>query len=92
MEFKSKSVQSKFNEYKGIISEFQDGEKFCSFTLSVGHENPRHINFTVKKPVFDELKEKHSLGDRVAVTHYAVSNKKADRWYTTLIPLSVSID
>lgn len=92
MKFSSKSEQSIFNETKGVISELNDGEKFCSVTLLVGHDNSRSVNIAAKKELFDQLKVKHSIGDRVICAHYPVSNKKLDRWHTHLRLLSIAFD
>ena len=81
--FSKNEKQFKFNEIKGVIIELNDAEKFCSVTLSVGHENIRNVNLTMKKNKFDEIKQLIEVGDKVCVFYYIVSRNKNQRWYTT---------
>ncbi len=93
MELENKNdKQVYFNRVKGTITELNDGPEFCSITLQCGHENPRSVNLVTKKPKFNQLKEKHSLGDRVACKFYLASNKKHERWHTSAILLSIIFD
>ena len=57
-DFNRNDKQLNFNKIKGSIVELNDGEKFCSLTLDVGHENIRQVNLVVKKVFFDTIKEK----------------------------------
>ena len=41
--------QFRFNEIKGVITELNDEPEFCSITVTVGHENPRDVNLSLKK-------------------------------------------
>jgi len=80
--FNKNDKQVYFNQIKGTIDELNDGEKFCSVTLNVGHENPRQVNVIVKKPQFDKLTQSHKIGDKVTCRFYITSRKKDARWYT----------
>ncbi len=81
--------QLNFNNIKGIITEFNDGEKFCSLTLDLGHENIRQVNLVMKKTQFDEIKSKFKMGDKVFAKYYLTSHFKNGRWYTMAKTLSV---
>lgn len=81
-----------FNQVRGVIEELNDGDKFCSITLRVGHENPRQVNLVLKKPEFDKIKDIHSVGEKVSVKFYIVSRKKNERWYTTATLLEICTD
>lgn len=78
---KSEDRQRIFNEIRGKIIELNDGEKFCSVTIRVGHDNKRDVNLSCKKVQFDEIIENYELGDRVLV-RYFLSSRKKERWYT----------
>ena len=86
------SRQVYFNQVKGTISELNDGPEYCSITLSCGHENAKSVNLVTKKPQFDKVKEKHSIGDKVNCQFHIVSNKKFDRWHTSVILLSIGFE
>lgn len=81
-----------FNQVKGRLSELNDGEVFCNITIEVGHENPRSVNFVLKKREFDSLRKTYILGDRVTVRFYITSRFKNERWYTTATVLDVQRD
>ncbi len=81
--------QINFNNIKGIIIELNDGEKFCSLTIDVGHENPRQVNLVMKKTQFDEVKSKFKISDKVFAKYYLTSHFKNGRWYTMAKLLSV---
>ena len=87
--FNKNEKQHNFNMIKGKISEFNDDKKYCSITLTVGHERPRFINFSVKKETFDNYLLSYGIGDKVAIQYFASSNKKETRWYTTLSILHI---
>lgn len=78
-----------FNQVKGEITELNDNSDFCSITVCVGHENPRHVNLSLKKPHYDRISSSLQLGDRILARFYVVSRKKADRWYTSANLLDV---
>lgn len=86
-DFNKNEKQHNFNQIKGVITELNDGEKFCNMTLTVGHENPRSVNLAIKKVAFDAYKEVHKLGDKVLVKFYISSRNKSyngekPRWST----------
>lgn len=81
-----------FNQVKGVIEELNTGEHFCNITLRVGHENTRLVNFTIKKPYFDELCKAKKIGDKVTVRFYLSSRNKNNRWYTMANVLDVLAD
>jgi len=83
-EFQSNSKQQKFNEIRGCIAEINDHEKYCSLTILCGHENPRSVNISVKKSAFEPIKYKHKIGDVVVCSFYVVSNKRNERWFTSI--------
>jgi hypothetical protein len=81
-----------FNQVKGLLEEINEGEDFCNITLKVGHENPRMVNFTMKRSQFDEMANNHKLGEKVCCRFYISSRKKYDRWYTTASILDIRKD
>jgi hypothetical protein len=87
--FNRNDKQSRFNEIKGAITEKNDGEEWCSITINVGHENPRLVNFSIKKPHFDIINEEFLLGNKVVVSFYLTSRFKNGRWYTIANALQV---
>lgn len=82
-EFNNNDRQLYFNQIKGNIIEFNNGEKYCSLTLLVGKETTRHVNLNIKKQAFDKLFEKFKQGDKVIVYYYLVSRSKNEKWYTS---------
>lgn len=90
-DFNRNDKQLNFNKIKGSIVELNDGEKFCSLTLDVGHENIRQVNLVVKKDSFDKIKDKFKLGDKVFIKYYLTSRFKNGRWYTMANVLAVDI-
>lgn len=88
--FNKNEKQMHFNQVKGIISELNDGERFCSLTLDVGHENVRQVNLVMKKPQFDVIKKSFALKDKVCVRYYITSRNKNSRWYTMANVLEVN--
>jgi hypothetical protein len=78
-----------FNNIKGIIDQFEDGEKFCSLTLNVGHENKRQINLVIKKQNYDWLINNFNVGDKVNAKYYLTSRNKLGRWYTMATILDI---
>lgn len=81
--FNKNDRQHYFNQVRGIITEFNDGDSFCSLTLNVGHENTRFVNLVSKKNEFDKIKSKYNIGDKVTIRFYLTSKNKFGRWYTT---------
>jgi hypothetical protein len=82
--------QVKFNEVKGILSEINLDNEFCSITIEVGHSNPRQINLSSKKVYFDEMIKDFKIGDNIQAMFYVASTKKYNRWYTTAFLLSLN--
>lgn len=78
-----------FNQVKGVIEEINEGSDYCNITLKVGHENPRMVNLTMKRPQYDEMVTNHHLGEKVSCRFYISSRKKHDRWYTTASLLDI---
>jgi hypothetical protein len=73
-----------FNQIKGKLVEINDGEKYCSVTLSVGHDNIRSVNLVMKKNQFDTmvLGKKLQLTDNIMARFFVSSRFKNGRWYT----------
>jgi hypothetical protein len=82
--------QVKFNEVKGVLSEINLNDEFCSITIEVGHSNPRQINLSSKKVYFDEIIKDFKIGDNILAMFYVASIKKYNRWYTTAFLLSLN--
>jgi hypothetical protein len=82
MEFQNKSEkQVTFNQIKGVATEKNDGEKFCSITIEVGHKNTRSVNLVCKKAQYDILSPLFNVGDKVSVRFFLTSHK-SKRWHT----------
>ena len=81
--FSKNEKQQNFNQINGYISELNDGHKFCSITITVGHENKRFVNLVIKKADFENVRSVHSVGDKVAI-RYFLSSRKNDNKYTTM--------
>ncbi len=84
--FNKNEKQQNFNTIKGRILEFNDGNKFCSITLNVGHENPRQVNLVVKKQNYDVYRDSYKEGDKVSIKYFLSSHRKelpeGSRWNT----------
>jgi hypothetical protein len=81
-DFNKNEKQLFFNQIKGAIYEINIDGDWCSFTLNVGHESPRFVNLSMKKALYDLIKDKHLIGDKVSVRFYLTSRFKNNRWYT----------
>ncbi len=82
MDFENKSEkQVNFNQIKGVVVEMNDGEKFCSITMEVGHKNTRTVNLVCKKAQYDLMSPGFSIGDKVSVRFFITSHK-SKRWHT----------
>ena len=90
--FNKNDRQVYFNQVKGTLAELNNGDRFCSITLNVGHESKRQVNFVTKKPQYDKIVEAFKIGDKLAVKFYVTSVKKNGRWYTMANALSVDKD
>jgi len=88
-DFNKNEKQLNFNRIKGTITELNDGEKFCSITLNIGHENIRQVNLVIKKNGFDAITSKFKIGQKVFATFYLTSRFKNGRWYTMANVLSI---
>jgi hypothetical protein len=83
MEFDNRNdKQIYFNQVKGVITEINEGEIFCSLTLSVGHEKKRFVNFVFKRDMLDDIKANVEINDKVCVKYYLASYNKFDKWKT----------
>lgn len=89
--FNRNDKQIQFNKIKGVVQESNDGAEWCSFTLSVGHENPRLINLAIKKRDYDKLAGKFPVGTKVCAMFYLTSRYKNQRWYTTANILAMEL-
>ena len=81
--FNKNDKQFHFNEVRGLLTEVNDGEKYCSITLELGHENTRQVNIVLKKAQFDAVMSPFSVGEKISVKYYLVSRFKNSRWYTS---------
>lgn len=88
-EFNKNDKQIYFNQVKGIITELNDGEKYCSVTLKLGHENLRYANLVCKKIEFDKYKDAIEVEDKVTIKFYITSRFKNDRWFTSATIMSI---
>ena len=90
--FNKNDKQLHFNQVKGKITELNDGDRFCSVTIDLGHENIRQANICMKKARFDTISSRFKLGDKVCVRYYLTSRKKNERWYTMANLLAMDCD
>ncbi len=81
-----------FNQIKGEILEFNDGDRFGNITLKVGHEKPRDVNVALKKQLFEKIVSEFKIGDKVNVKFYLTSKHKNNHWYTMANVLEVTKD
>lgn len=81
--FNKNDKQLFFNQIRGAITEVNIADDWCSITLQVGHENPRLVNFSIKKAQFDALTHKCAVGDKVLIRFFLTSRHKHGRWHTT---------
>lgn len=88
-DFNNNPKQKTFNEISGCITDFINGEKYCSLTLSVGHENLRLVNLSVKKELFSKIESIHKIGDMVTCLFFLSSNRKGEKWFTNANILDV---
>ena len=93
MEFiNNNEKQKKFSDIKGVISELNGDNDFCSLTLLVGHEKPRNLNIVTRRDKFDDIIKNFKVGDKVKCYYYGSSKKKHERWHTHLILLGIELD
>ena len=82
-----------YNQVKGVVTEINEEEEYCSITLDVGHENIRKLNLSMKRVQFDTLCKDLFLGKKILAKFYVVSRKKTGRWYTSANILDIeSVD
>ena len=81
--FNKNDKQLFFNQVKGTIYEVDTATDWCSVTLSVGHENNRLLNFSIKKKDFAPIEHQFSINDKVAIKFFLTSRFKNGRWHTT---------
>jgi hypothetical protein len=82
-----------YNQVKGVVTEINEEEEYCSITLDVGHENIRKLNLSMKRVQFDTLCKGLFLGQKILAKFYVVSRKKTGRWYTSANILDIeSVD
>ena len=72
-----------YNQVKGVVTEINEEDEYCSITLDVGHENIRKLNLSMKRVQFDTLCKGLFLGKKILAKFYVVSRKKTGRWYTS---------
>jgi len=89
--FNRNDKQVFFNQIRGVITEINEGEEWCSYTLKVGHENPRLVNFSIKASQYQGLKEKYKCDDKVLVRFFLTSRFKFGRWHTTANILEILV-
>lgn len=74
--FNKNERQKDFNTVKGRITEWNDGDKYCSVTLECGHEKPREVNLVMKKSAFDTYCAQYPLGTKVSIKFFLTSMGK----------------
>ena len=92
MNYIKNDKQLYFNQIKGDIIELNDGEQYCSITLSVGHDNTRNVNLVMKKKQYDTqiTTTGIKIKDKVTARFYVSSRFKNGRWYTMANTLDVA--
>jgi len=86
-------LQKYFNQQRGIINEINDAEKYCSITLTCGHERTRPANFAVKKAFFiEKIKDKFKIGEKVSIRFYVTSHKNNNKWHTNCHLIDIQYD
>jgi hypothetical protein len=78
-----------YNQVRGVITEKEEGDVYCSITLKVGHENFRLVNLSMKRNQYDLLCKDLTVGEKILAKFYVVSRKKSERWYTSANLLDV---
>jgi len=91
LSFNKNDKQMNFNEIKGTVCELNDDPEWASITLNVGHENTRQVNVSCKKEVYNLIKNKYKVGDKVSVRFYVASRFKGGRFYTSCHCLQVDL-
>lgn len=89
--FNRNDKQLYFNQIRGSITEINVGEEWCSYTINVGHENPRLVNLSLKRVQYENYREKYKVGDKVMVRFFLTSRYKHGRWHTNANVLEILI-
>jgi hypothetical protein len=92
LDFNKNDKQLFFNRVRGKIEEINEGERWCSYTLMVGHENKRLVNFTISTEQNEKYKGKYSIGDKVTISFFLTSRNKNGRWHTSANILNIDKD
>lgn len=92
MDFNKNDKQIYFNQIKGTLCELNNHDRYCSITVTCGHESERKVNLNISKAKFDAIAKVYRIGDRVAIKFYANSRFKDERWYTALNVLEINRD
>lgn len=87
--FNKNEKQIFFNRVRGVIEEINIGDIWCSYTLKVGHENQRLVNFSIKKDQYDQLENPYNVGDKVGIRFFLSSKFKNGRWHTSANILAI---
>ena len=88
--FNKNESQTEFNQIKGTILEFGEGEKHCWVILVSGRQRKRHIYISIKKDCYFAITNKFCVEDKVNVKFYVASfegtkppiNQIVKKWYT----------
>jgi len=83
VDFNKNDKQLFFNQVKGTIYEIDTTNDWCSVTLSVGHENSRLLNFSIKKKDYLPIENNFLVNDKVTIKFFLTSRFKNGRWHTT---------
>ncbi len=87
--FNKNEKQIFFNRIRGVIEEINVNDIWCSYTLLVGHENQRLVNFSIKKEQYDKLSHTYKVGDKVGIRFFLSSKYKNGRWHTSANILTI---
>lgn len=88
-DFNKNEKQQFFSSIRGCLKDIEQGDKFSSITLTVGHEKTRDVNFVVKKDKFETISSDLSIGQKYSVIYYLTSKKINNRWNTMATILSL---
>lgn len=93
-EFNKNERQQTFNQVRGIVTEINKSvtDFYSSITLNLGHENPRPVNLTCKKVLFDKAIGEIKIGDKVEIRFFLSSRYKNTRWHTFANILEIKLD
>jgi len=88
--FNKNELQTKFNQIKGTITQFGEGEKHCWVIITTGKQRKRNIYISIKKDCFESIIDRFAIDDKVSVNFYVSSfegtnppaNQTVKKWYT----------